>query len=142
MTRALIQESQRARRDVLTRQEGRALLIAKPKRNKFGAERTIIDGQAFDSKGEGARFQALKLRQRLGEIADLQAQVPFPLQAPNGEVIGIYKADASYFDCAARQQVVEDFKAKPTRTALFRWKAKHFKAQYGFEITIVESPNA
>jgi hypothetical protein len=131
-------------RDVLSREDGRALINAQAKRkNKFNAKRTTIDGQTFDSTGEAARFQALKLRQRVGDITDLAAQVPYPLTAPNGEVIGTYVADAVYFDCRARKWVVEDFKGgRATKTALFRWKAKHMLAEHKIAITIVESPNA
>lgn len=144
MSRALVQEAKRERGRVLSRDEGRALLAKQAKRtNKFNAKRTTIDGQTFDSAGEGARFQALKLRQNIGEITDLAAQVPYPLTAPNGEVIGTYVADAVYFDCRGRKWVVEDFKAgRATKTALFRWKAKHMLAEHKIAITIVESPNA
>jgi len=144
MSRALVQEAKRERGRVLSRDEGRALLAKQAKRaNKFNAKRTTIDGQTFDSAGEGARFQMLKLRQRTGEITDLAAQVPYPLTAPNGEVIGTYVADAVYFDCRARKWVVEDFKGgSATKTALFRWKAKHMLAEHKIAITIVESPNA
>lgn len=138
MSRALVQEAKRERGRVLSRDEGRALLAKQAKRaNKFNAKRTTIDGQTFDSAGEGARFQMLKLRQRTGEITDLAAQVPYPLTAPNGEVIGTYVADAVYFDCRARKWVVEDFKSRATMTPLFKWKAKHFRAEYRLEITVV-----
>ncbi|MEP0149990.1 DUF1064 domain-containing protein [Roseibium sp.] len=144
MRESLVRQAQRERQRVLSRDEGRALINAQAKRkNKYGAKRTTIDGQTFDSKGEAARFQVLKRRQHIGEIAELQAQVPYPLTAPNGEVIGTYVADAVYFDCRARKWVVEDFKGgRATKTALFRWKAKHMLAEHKIAITIVESPNA
>jgi len=113
---------------------------SKPKANKYGAKRTTVDGTTFDSKGEARRFAHLQTLQLIGEIHGLERQVPFPLLAPNGTVIGVYKADAVYF--VGTRFVAEDFKAGPTKTPLFRWKAKHLKAQEGIDLWIVESPSA
>ena len=42
----------------------------------------------------------------------------------------------------AKRQVVEDCKSKATITPMFRWKAKHMRAEHKIEITIVEKANA
>lgn len=102
-------------------------------RAKFKNIRTVKDGQKFDSKWEAERFQQLQLMAAVGEIRDLRAQVRFPLLVGD-ELIGAYVADAVYTTADGRK-VVED--AKGCKTPLYRWKAKHFRAQYGFAITEV-----
>jgi hypothetical protein len=101
---------------------------------KFQNQKVEHNGRKFDSKLECSRWQQLQSLQALGEIRDLQAQVKFPLMVGD-TMIGLYVADATYFDIRANCKVVEDAKGVPT--AIFKWKAKHFRAQYGFDITIV-----
>lgn len=113
---------------------------AKP--NKYGAKRTVVDGQTFDSRAEARRWQELVVLQRAGKITGLERQVRIPLMAHNGEVIGHYVADAVYFNLdehgRTTNKVVEDVKGgKATQTPLFTWKARHFRAQFGFAISIV-----
>lgn len=103
-------------------------------RAKFKNIRTEKDGQKFDSKWEAERFEQLKLLEAAGEIRDLRPQVPFPLLVGE-ELIGAYVADAVYVTSDGKK-VVED--AKGCKTPLYRWKAKHFRAQYGFAITEVK----
>lgn len=52
-----------------------------PKRNKYGAIRTYspIAGRTFDSKAEANRGNILALREKAGEISDLEYQVKFKL---------------------------------------------------------------
>lgn len=103
-------------------------------RAKFKNIRTVKDGQKFDSRWEAERFATLRLMEAAGEIRELRAQVPFPLMVGD-TLIGAYVADAVYLTADGRK-VVED--AKGCKTPLYRWKAKHFKAQYGFAITEVK----
>lgn len=72
--------------------------------------------------------------EKAGDIRDLRAHVSFPLMVGD-TLIGAYEADAVYIEVATGRKVVED--SKGVRTPLFRWKARHFKAQYGFAITEV-----
>lgn len=102
-------------------------------RAKFKNIRTERDGQKFASRWEAERFATLRLMEAAGEIRELRAQVPFPLMVGD-TLIGAYVADAVYLTADGRK-VVED--AKGCKTPLFRWKARHFKAQYGFAITEV-----
>lgn len=95
--------------------------------NKFGAKRT----NGYASKAEATRAEELKLLQRAGKISDLREQVKFPLLV-NGELIGYYIADFMYVEDG--EQVVEDVKG--FKTPMFRWKAKHFRAQYGRPIKV------
>ena len=101
----------------------------KPKRHKYGAQRTEADGLWFDSKKEARRYTDLKFMERIGEIQSLQLQMKFPLSVA-GVVIGRYVADFVYFQDGKR--VVEDVKGM--KTDMYRWKKKHMQAEYGITI--------
>ena len=47
--------------------------------NKYHANKTVVDGIAFDSKKEAQRYQELKLLVKAGEISDLRMQVEYVL---------------------------------------------------------------
>ena len=110
-----------------------------PRRSKYGARRTTVDGIMFHSAGEARRWQELKLLERGRAVYDLRRQVPFDLVAwaRPGEVtrshlIGSFIADFVYIENG--EQIVEDFKG--IITPLARWKLKHFRAQYGVKVRI------
>jgi hypothetical protein len=120
--------------EVMTREEYQ-IAIAKPKRgNKFGAKRTLVDGICFDSKREAAYYAALKLRERAGEVTDVELQVPFDLIV-NGVLVARYIADMVFFDHVVHHQRIIDVKGCVTPT--FRLKAKLMKACHGIEIEVV-----
>ena len=100
---------------------------------KYGNTRVASADGAFDSKAEYARWLELNLLLKAGEIADLQRQVRYPLTA-HDQLIGHYVADFVYQ--LNGEEVIEDVKGH--RTQLFIWKARHFRAQYGKDITIVK----
>lgn len=136
MTRTLrLTERQVAAHRARTR--GRAPEIIeepKQKKSKFGNIRVESDGENCDSRWEAERLQQLRLMEKAGEIRELRTQVSIPLMVGD-EMVGAYVADAVYFDVKRNRKVVED--AKGCRTPLYRWKARHFKAQYGFAISEV-----
>lgn len=103
------------------------------KRAKYGNTRVASADGAFDSKAEYARWIDLNLLLKAGEITDLQRQVKYPLTAHN-QLIGHYVADFVYQRNG--EEVIEDVKGH--RTQLFIWKARHFRAQYGKDITLVK----
>ena len=51
----------------------------KPKRSKYGAIKTEVDGIKFDSKHEASRYKELRLLEQAGEITNLRLQVPYIL---------------------------------------------------------------
>lgn len=115
----------------------------RPKRSKYRAEPTKIDGIRFASKKEAAYYRDLVMLEAAGEVRHIQRQVAYELMV-NGTRIGKYLADfvfdqrvrvngASGIEFAWRSVVV-DVKGFPT--PLYRWKKKHVTAQYG--ITVVE----
>lgn len=111
---------------------------AVPKRHKYAAEPVVVDGIRFDSTKEATRWQALQLRARAGEIRDLQRQRPFALTTLSKrdgleQPVGTIVVDFVYRE--GDDLVVEDVKSPATREiALYRWKRKHFEAQYGLTI--------
>ena len=108
------------------------------RRNKFGAKRTKVDGYTFDSKAEARRYVELRALEQAGAITELRRQVRYPLTAHDVK-IGHYVADFVYVrgDVVRGDgtEVVEDVKG--IETQLFRWKARHFAAEYGREIEVV-----
>ena len=108
------------------------------KKSKYGNIKVVIDGNKFDSKGEGLRYEFLKYAQSLGRIKDLRLQVPYELTAKGRNNAGKavramnYKADFVYFNNEKGREVVEDFKGK--RTQDYINKSKIMLEKYGIEI--------
>lgn len=96
--------------------------------HKYHAQPTTLDGIRFASKAEARRYAELRLLVKAGVIRDLVLQPRYPLQA-HGVTIGKYVGDFEYVLRASGDRVIEDVKG--VRTALYRWKKKHFEAQYG-----------
>lgn len=99
--------------------------VALPKRNKYGAVKTVVDGITFDSKLEARQYAELKLREKAGEITALRYQTPFTLTV-DGTAIGKYIADFYYRE--GWRYVVQEAKGK--MTPLAAWKLKHARAEY------------
>ena len=98
----------------------RSLCSHPPRKSKYGAIKTTVDGITFDSKKEARRYLELKQAERAGDIEELELQPKFHLIVNNVNV-GKY--------------VVED--CKGMKTPVYRLKAKLLKAIYG--ITILET---
>ena len=113
--------------------------MQKPKRSKYNARKTVVDGVRFDSAKEARRWSELKLLEKAGKIHMLTLQMPFPLFAktPSGAMVpvGTYRCDFDYIDAVTGQRVTEDVKGM--KTAIYRLKKKIVEAQYGIAITEV-----
>lgn len=103
-------------------------------RNKYGAQKVVVNGQKYDSKKEAKRGFDLQMLERAGKIVDLRFQVPFLLQEGfrrNGkaERAIVYVADAVYFENG--KMVVEDTKSDMTRKLpVYRMKRKMLLFKY------------
>jgi len=116
------------------------------RKHKYGAQSVTVDGHRFDSKAEAKRYGELKMLERAGEVWNLKVHPRFDLHArfmPNSDnahkhvvKIGVYEADFQY-EADEGQLLIEDVKGVPT--PLYRWKKKHFEAEYGMEITEITS---
>ncbi len=101
----------------------------KPKKSKYGAVKTEVDGIMFDSKREASRYQELRLLEQAGEIANLRLQVPFELIPKSKYGMPIrYIADFTYNDLNG-QLIVED--AKGVKTPVYRLKRRMMAEKYG-----------
>ena len=101
------------------------------RQNKYGAKATILEGRRFASRREARRDQDLKLLEAAGEIHSLRLQVPYSLRVGSIE-IGKYVADFVYFERALDREIIED--CKGYRTAMYKWKKRHFEAEYKTEL--------
>jgi hypothetical protein len=122
------------------------LLAKQQPRSKYNARKTTVDNIVFDSAKEAKRYEELKVLQAGKQLHALMVHHRRPLlvyakDAPEGhplKKIGDYEMDFLYCTCAypdscqGANPVVEDVKG--FRTALYKWKKKHFEAQYGLQI--------
>lgn len=118
-----------------------ARLIAemqKPKRNKYGAKKTVVDGITFDSKREAQVYGELKLREKAGEIYDLEIHPKYELDVL-GTVICKYTADFCFYEVDHPNAFrVVDVKSPPTaRKRDFIMTRKLMKACHGIDVEIV-----
>lgn len=111
-----------------------------PTRRKHGNVPTVIDGIRFDSKHEAQVWVDLKLREKAGEIRNLQRQVSFPLEVA-GTRIQRWRADFVFWEQGGHvgwTWIVADAKS-PHTAALPAWKRTKalFESLYGMEVTIL-----
>lgn len=129
--------------NAISRQEAQVLL-AKPKRAKYGNRKVMIDGILFDSIKEGKRWQELRLLEKAGEISHLERQPKFYLYGSKSQVLiksngypngrrAYWKGDFAYFDYRLNKRICEDVKG--FRTQIFILKKAIVLACYpGLEI--------
>lgn len=109
-------------------------MLNKGTTNKYGAEKTTVDGVTFDSKYEAKKSAELELLQKAGKIKELERQKRFILQDGfiNNKKERVrpisYIADFFYYDVKLKQYVVMD--AKGVETEVFRIKKKLFEKRY------------
>ena len=101
----------------------------KGKANKYGNQRTEIDGKKFDSKHEAEVYGELMLRRCAGELQVVLRQVSFDL--PGGIR---YIADFCTVDHEGRFEVL-DAKSEATRkNRTYINKRKQMRSEWGIEI--------
>lgn len=101
---------------------------------KYNNRKTTVEGIAFDSKREAARYSELKMLALAGEITDLELQKRFELvPKQQGERSVVYVADFVYRDARSGALVVED--TKGCRTKEYIIKRKLMLHRYGIKIT-------
>jgi hypothetical protein len=108
--------------ETMTGPEYLASLKVKPKRSKYGAKRTTVDGINFDSAKEARRWMQLRQLEMGGEITNLERQVKIPLFGRDGPIMTnggtrqrTYVADFKYVDWRLNGvTVIEDSKGMET----------------------------
>lgn len=132
-----------------------AVGVATKKRSKYGAEKITVNGRAFDSKREAARYRDLDLRMKAGDIRRLRCQPRYalcPLIIEHGDVrdlnsgansprrspVAEYIADFEYEESDRGhggirwRLVIEDVKG--AKTDVYKLKKRWFEAQYSVRI--------
>ena len=104
------------------------------KKHKYSAKKCIIDGIKFDSLAEGRHYSELKLRERAGEISDIEVHPEFKIEI-NGMPVCKVIADFRYWDIKGETKRVEDVKGMDT--ALSKLKRKLVMACFGVYIEII-----
>lgn len=107
---------------------------AKPKRSKYGNRKTVYDGITFDSKKEADYYAELKLREKAGEVFEVEIQRPFALVV-DGYLIGTYRADFWFHDAVAKRNRCVD--TKGVETDVFIMKKKLMKAIHKIDVEVV-----
>ena len=109
-------------------------LLKKPKRNKYNAKKTKIDGNTFDSVKEAEYYKELELLRKTGEIKWYCLQPTFILSE------GIkYKADFIVLD-KNKPKVHKDkyqihvIDVKGFKTDVYKLKKKLLKNKYNIEL--------
>lgn len=98
----------------MTAKEFREQAQAQPKRNKYGNRKTTVDGIEFASKAEAAYYCNLKIRERAGEVANVELQPRYALTV-NGVLITTYRPDFEYEDLVEKRKRVVDVKGYKVR---------------------------
>lgn len=110
-----------------------------PKRkNKYNNLLTEYNGVKYHSRLEAKYAALLDIRQKAKEVENIKRQERFPLEV-NGEKIGTYVADFSFFDKVKKVNRVVDIKG--VETDLFKIKKKLMKAVHGIDVEIIKSGN-
>lgn len=117
--------------------------MAKPGRSKYGAIKTIVAGEKFDSIKEADRWKELCLLQKAGKIRHLRHHIVrdvyvYGRNDLTGTKVGVYTADFEYYqvnpDNTLGKQVIEDVKSVATaKDPLWRFKKKVLSA-IGIEV--------
>lgn len=107
---------------------GAAAAAREPKRSKYGATPTSVDGIRFDSKREAAYYQKLKARVAAGEVQYFLRQTP--LHLPGGTKLVV---DFVEFLADGRVRYV-DVKGHETQT--FRVKKREVEHHYPVRIEL------
>lgn len=120
-------------------------IILRPRKNKYGAICTVVDGIRFHSKHEAKTYANLKLLERAGQITSLKIQHKFAIQFggiavkirskgyPNGRAVNHY-IDFTYFDENGKFVAID---AKGVDVDVAKLKRALVEAIYGFEIKLV-----
>lgn len=98
----------------------------KPKKSKYGAIKTSIDGHVFDSKKEAEYYQELKLKLRAGAVKGFCLQ-PIFILAPDLK----YKADFIIFNEDGTYEIID---VKGFKTKEYITKKKVFEDKFDLKI--------
>ena len=99
--------------------------------SKYNSRITEVDGITFHSKKEAHAYSELKIREKHGEIGEIELQPKFSIDI-NGVHVCNYIADFRFVDYRDNSTVVMDVKGM--KTQVYRLKKKLMKACHNIEI--------
>jgi len=106
-------------------------LAGKPRRQKYGAKPTWVEGIRFSSSAEAKRYRELRLLEAGGYIRKLELQPVYEFKI-DGVTVFKYVSDFRYMEGCTEK--VEDVKG--CKTPVYRLKKRLIEAQ--FKIKIIE----
>ena len=106
-----------------------------PKRSKYGNRKVTIDGVQFDSVAESKFYSVLKLREKAGEVYEVELQKPYALTV-NGQLVCTYKCDFAFYDALVKRNRVVDVKGVQTKDFII--KKKLMRAVHGIDVEIIK----
>jgi hypothetical protein len=110
------------------RTQGGRLVFASQKYGRIPMDPLrFYNGILYDSRAEADKAKELDILLRAGVIAGWDRQIPFVLHALGGEAIGRFVID---FRITWPDGKVTYVEVKGAETAEFRWKRRHFEAEY------------
>lgn len=107
----------------------------KPKRNKYRARKTEVDGIVFDSALEAKYYANLKRLESVGVVYGVELQKRYALVGPDGSLIATYVADFVFWDQREKRLRIVDVKGVKTRE--FVIKKKLMKSLLGLDVEVV-----
>ncbi len=107
-----------------------------PKKNKYKARKTEVDGIVFHSAKEAMRYMELRIRQRAGEIQGLELQPKWPIVIEGVKVCTVI-GDFAYYDLREKRRIVEDVKGMDTPVS--KLKRKLLLAIHGVDMVVIQS---
>ena len=109
------------------------------KQNKYGNEKTVVDGITFASRKEASRWQELKMLEKAGEITGLVRQLRIEIIPKTKLYRAVsYVADFSYFDKRTKKTIYEDVKGYKAGNAYSMFTIKKKILYWRYEIEIKE----
>lgn len=106
------------------------------KKNKYGAQKTELDGLVFDSKKESVQWAKFCRMEAAGLISNLKRQTALEFYV-KGKKMFTYKPDMEY-DTPDGVHHYVDVKSEITaKNPVFRLKRKIIEAEYGIAIEII-----
>jgi len=106
------------------------------KKNKYGAQKTELDGFVFDSKKESREWAKFCRMEAAGMISNLKRQTSLDFYV-KGKKMFTYKPDMEYDSPDGVHHYVDVKSEITAKNPTFRLKRKIIEAEYGITIEII-----
>lgn len=110
--------------------------VEKVSRNKYGAQKTEVDGLVFDSKKESTIWLKLRRMEESGVIKNLVRQTSLDFFI-DGKKMFTYKPDMEYDDLDGKHHYIDVKGAITAKNPTFRLKKKIIEAYYKITIELL-----